>query len=358
VRPVEAAAYRNLLEPPAAVELFLRCPPLDFSCGLTSAGQPLFRTGFDLLTTLDRRVLAKLRKLPLYARWAKRLRFGACFAGTTVTEYAPLPAASSAEELLDSLLAEHGAGQTLLIFKDLPEASPLLGEADNAFAETLAQEAAKRGFMEVRGQALAYVPVNFRCVEEYLGRLSAGRRKDLRRKMKTRARLEVEILPLGDRRFADKELLREFYAMYMEVFRQSEIHFDLLSPEFFAALLQSREADGVVFCYRCGGRLAGYNICFIHQGRLVDKYMGLNYPLARELNLYFTSWMVNLEFALERGLGMYIAGWTDPEVKAGLGADFTFTRHLVRIKNPALRAALSPLRRFFESDSRILQGRP
>jgi predicted N-acyltransferase len=268
-----------------------------------------------------------------------------------------VPAAFSAGALLDNLLAEHGGGQPLVIFKDLPELSPLLSEEDNAFSAQLVQEAARRGFIEVRGQALAYVPVNFRSVEEYLGRLSAGRRKDLRRKMKMRARLDLEILPLGDGRFADRELLEEFYGMYLEVFRQSEIHFDLLSPEFFAALLQSREAEGVVFCYRCGRQLAGYNICFIHRGRLVDKYMGLHYPLARELNLYFISWMVNLEFALERGLGMYIAGWTDPEVKAGLGADFTFTRHLVRFKNPALRAALSPLRRFFESDSRTLQGK-
>ena len=34
------------------------------------------------------------------------------------------------------------------------------------------------------------------------------------------------------------------------------------------------------------------------------------------MNLYFVSWMVNLEYALERGLRHYIAGWTDPGVKA------------------------------------------
>jgi hypothetical protein len=67
---------------------------------------------------------------------------------------------------------------------------------------------------------------------------------------------------------------------------------------------------------------------------------------------------VNLEIALRHGCSTYVAGWTDPEVKAALGAQFTFTRHLVRVKNPVLRGVLRPLRRFFESDGRALGGRP
>ena len=103
------------------------------------------------------------------------------------------------------------------------------------------------------------------------------------------------------------------------VYAQSEIHFDLLTRDFFAGLLQSREIGGVVFCYRHDGELVGYNICLEHGGMLIDKYIGLRYPQARELDLYFVSWFVNLEHALERGLRFYVAGWTDPEVKAGSG---------------------------------------
>lgn len=95
----------------------------------------------------------------------------------------------------------------------------------------------------------------------------------------------------------------------------------------------------MVFCYRHDGELVGYNICLEHGGMLIDKYIGLRYPQARELDLYFVSWFVNLEHALERGLRFYVAGWTDPEVKAGLGARFTFTRHLVWV-NPILRRIL------------------
>lgn len=348
--------HRNLLEPPAFTELFALCPPKDFACCSGSLGLPVFFTQFDLLTTLDGGIQKRLARLPFFGVWSKFFRFSACFAGTTLTEYAPMPAGAAPEAILDALLREHDQGQSLTIIKDLPVASPLLPEEDNLFASRLVSLAVNRGFIDVEGQALAYVCIDFASVDEYLARLSAGRRKDLRRKLKKRALLDVETAPFGDARFFASDFLDELYAMYLAVFDQSEIHFDLLSRDFFAALLQSRECGGVVFFYRHEGRLAGYNICLVRNGMLIDKYIGFAYPLARELNIYFISWLSNLEYALEQGLHTYIAGWTDPEVKAGLGASFTFTRHLVWVRNPLLRRILHPLRHCFEADGRTLRG--
>jgi uncharacterized protein len=84
---------------------------------------------------------------------------------------------------------------------------------------------------------------------------------------------------------------------------------------------------------------------------LLDKYVGFAYPQAREFNLYFVSWFHNLEYALERGLKCYVAGWTDPEIKRHLGARFTFTHHAVYIRNPWLRRLLSHFKHHFEADS-------
>jgi hypothetical protein len=351
-------AWRNLLEPPAFAGLFLRYPPEGFAAFSGTGGLPLFRAGFSLLTTLDRAALARLRRLPLFPRWSPRLTLPACFAGTTITEYAPLPGVLSPEEVVDGLLRDAPGEATLIILKDLPENSPFLGEEDNAFAEAVAGEARRRGGIEVRGQALAYLPLDFADVDEYLARLSPGRRKDLRRKRRLRGELEIEILPLGDSRFFQAEFLEELYGLYLEVFAQSEIHFDLLTREFFAALLQSPDLPGVAAIYRHQGTTAGWNVCLIRGGRLIDKYIGLRYPLARKLNLYFLSWLANLEFALDNHLTTYVAGWTDPEVKASLGAAFTFTRHLVWVRRPVLRRILYPLRRFFESDSAAVRKTP
>ena len=107
----------------------------------------------------------------------------------------------------------------------------------------------------------------------------------------------------------------------------------------------------VVFVYRHEGTMIGWNICFVVDGKLIDKYVGFVYPAARENNLYFTSWFHNLAWARERGLTHYVAGWTDPEIKSYLGARFTLTRHAIYLRNPLLRALARRLGRFFESDS-------
>lgn len=355
----QTTLHTNLLEPSAFADLFTAFPPVGFACSHNQAGLPLFFTDFDLLTTLEKDARDKIIGLPLFKSWSRLLRFPCCFCGTTITEYSPLPADLSGQaivDLINGFREEQGTTQSLVIIKDLPVSSPLLQPRDNELSEFVAQEAVRQGFIEVQGQALAYVPIDFADQEEYLARLSSSRRKNLRRKLKRKDSLDIEILPLGDDLFFDPAFLDTAYAMYLAVFEQSEIHFDLLSQEFFTALLQSRSIEGVVFIYRHEGVMAGYNICLVHNSLLIDKYIGFTYPLSRDLNLYFISWMVNLAYAKERGCSAYIAGWTDPEVKASLGAKFTFTRHLVWVRNPALRFILHRLKHLFEADSQIVSG--
>ena len=119
-------------------------------------------------------------------------------------------------------------------------------------------------------------------------------------------------------------------------------------------MLQDAASGGIVFVYRHAGEMIGWNLCYEHAGKLIDKYVGFAYPQAREHNLYFVSWMHNLDYARRRGLTHYVAGWTDPQVKAFLGARMTFTRHAVYARNPLLRALLRRLGGHFESDRQLL----
>lgn len=306
------------------------------------------------MTTLDKKPRATLARLPLFQHWSRLLKLKTLFVGTTITEYAPLPAKLPPDKLLAALNTDLAGQASLVIIKDLPLNSPLLPAPDNQASQALAEAAARQKYMTVQGQALAYVAIDFASREEYLARLSASRRKDLTRKMKKRPLFTMEDRPFGDKLFQNADLLDEMYAMYLAVYNQSEIKFDLLSPEFFQVLLNS-SLDGLVFMYWHDHCLAGYNICLIHQNMLIDKYIGFKYPLARRLNLYFLSWLENLDYARQNGCTTYIAGWTDPEVKASLGASFTMTRHLVLVRNPFLRALLRPLRPLFEADSHTLE---
>lgn len=342
-------SLHNLIEPAALIRHFQQHPPEGFPA-FDLGGVPAFSTNFDLLTTMESAERRKLEKLPLHGWWRKLLRPRTCFIGATVSEYGLLPRGQEPGAFVTHLV-QAAAAYPFLIVKDLPTSPHLVGEAAHGYAQDFIAAAQRSGFVMVEGQALAYVPIDFSSTDEFLARMRKSPRKDINRKLKARDGLEIETVETGDTRFFEESLLETFYALYRNVYDQSEIHFDLLSPQFFRAVLQDATSGGVVFTYKAGGELIGYNLCFVHNGMLIDKYVGFSYPAARENNLYFVSWMFNLQYALERGLSHYVAGWTDPEIKRHLGASFTFTRHAVYIRNPLLRHALRPFKRFFESDS-------
>lgn len=339
----------NLIEPAALIEHFLHHPPEGFPV-FNLSGVPTFETRFNLLTTMAPDDRQKIERLPFYRWWRQWLQPRTCFIGATVSEYGLLPTSTTPDHFLASLLTT-AADYPFLIVKDLPTQSVLVGEAARAYSQAFMDAAQQSGFFVIEGQALAYVPIDFTSIDEFLSRMPKSRRKDIKRKTRENPALVIEQISTGDAQFDDENLLAEYYALYRQVYDQSETHFDLLSPGFFRAVLQDSSCGGRVFTYRVEGKLIGYNLCFVHDGMLLDKYIGFAYPASREHNLYFVSWITNLRYALENGLRYYVAGWTDPEIKRHLGASFTFTRHAVYIRNPVLRWALRPFKRFFESDS-------
>ena len=344
--------YANGLEPARLLGHFLQHPPEGFSTRLSAHGVMYFHAPFTLLTAMEASLQRRMRNWPGYRLWSRWFVFDdTCFIGTTVSEYARLPRDLSAGELAEWLRDVCAPRQKLTIVKDIPQQSPLLSALDNAHAGQLQRACENLGFISVEGQALAYVPIDFADIDEYLSRMSRSRRRDMRRKLRNRDQLRVEVLHTGDPRFGDHDWVKALHALYLAVHEQSHVHFDLLTEDFFYAALNDGGSAGRVFCYWRDDELVGFNLCYVHGTVLVDKYIGLRYPQAHELNLYFVSWFVNLEHAREHGLKFYVAGWTDPQVKASLGARFTFTRHLVWVRHPLLRRVLNRFRHYFEGET-------
>lgn len=342
--------FANSLEPSGLIQHFLRNPPEGFDIRLSAQGCPGFLMDFNLLTTADAAVVRRLMSLPVSGLLRRLLTWRTFFFGSTVSEYLPLMASQPVEAQLQTLLATWGRSTRLCIIKDLPEESPLLSAADNAAAVTMLNACRQAGGLLIAGQALAYVPIDTVDEEDYLSRLSSGRRKDIRRKLRVRGNLRIEVVNTGSARLEDPAFLVELYKLYLAVYAQSEIHFDKLTAVFFAAVLQDASLDGRLFLYYADAELIGFNLSFIHNGMLIDKYVGFRYPAARTYNLYFISWMENLAYARAQRLTHYVAGWTDPEIKAYLGAKFTFTQHAVYLRNPLLRRLASKFSRHFEHD--------
>jgi len=343
-------SYLAQLEPENLLRQFLAHPPDGFMAGTTPSGMPTFVAPFDLLTTADDALRRRVIGLPGYARWGRLLRWRTRFIGCTATEFAPLPRAAEPEALARELVSGYGRDCALMVVKDLAPESPLLEVVDNRRSAALAHALQEQGCVLLEGMALAWVPIDFDSEDEYLARLSRSRRKEMRRKLRSRADLRIETWRTGDAAFAAEPVMARFIALYENVYAQSEIHFDHLSADYLRAVLRDAGSGGLVFCYFAGDELIGWNLCYEYAGKLVDKYIGLAYPAAREHNLYFVSWMENLDYARRRGLSHYVAGWTDTAVKRQLGARFCVTRHAVYVRNPLLRALFRRISHLFESE--------
>ncbi|MCL4491428.1 MAG: GNAT family N-acetyltransferase [Nitrospirae bacterium] len=351
----------NLFEPEGLVNAFVTDPPEGFkpvSLGVNGKQVHGFLAELDLLTTMDEAVKRSFRKyrkfLPPFVD--KLLKPMVLFVGTTVSEYALFPPGIAPETLRKAALAElKKSGKQFLIIKDLPSASPVLSGKENEFSEQLLSYLRDSGFFILYGQALAYVPVDFSSTEEYLQRLSRSRRKDIKRKLRSLSELTIEQVRTGDN-FLDDPAIDYLYGLYLNVYGKSEIHFDKLTKSFFRKVFKDGESGGMVFLYRHQEKIIGFNLCFIVNDYLVDKYVGFLYPDSRDFNVYFVSWHYNLDFCIRNNLKAFIAGWTDPGIKAYLGADFTYTYHAVYIKNPLLRFILSRFKSLFESDRHTLEG--
>jgi hypothetical protein len=339
---------RNLIEPASLVRTFQEHPPEGFRAFDLCSGVPAFSASFDLLTTVEPSVRRFVDALPFAKTWRRLLHARTCFIGTTVSEYALFPVHASPEDVAQCIVASVGDDYPFVIVKDIPGDPILIGEEAFAWSQELAKACERLGFIALEGQELAYIAIDFSSVDEFLARRSHARRKNLRRKLRSGSGLQFAEIPAGSKLLTDAMIAR-MYELYLNVYRQSEIHFDLLTRDFFRALFLSTDSGGIVFLHYANDALIGFNLCFRTETMLIDKYIGFAYPQAHEHNLYTVSWFHNLEYALAHGLRYYVTGWTDPDVKRELGAQFTTTRHLVYVRNRFLRTILARSKRLFES---------
>jgi hypothetical protein len=351
------------IEPQGLIDAFQQNPPLDFEAYPIKISEqilPAFVAEFDLLLTADepiQRLAHNISRLLPTKLCNSLLRPKTLFVGTTVSEFALFPHELDYKTLPGVLLG-HTADlkAKFLIIKDIAPAAPFLSSSDNAASSLISDAFAAAGFVLIEGQALAYIPIDFDCLDTFFSRFSASRRADFRRKRKKRSATQLTLIPAGDARFRDAQVVDEFYRLYENVYNNSDIHFDKLTRNFFKQVLNDNDSGGLIFAYSHQDHLIGYSLCFQRGDYFIDKYHGAQYPEFRENNLYYVSWFDMLEYALEHSCKTAVFGWTDPEIKAYLGSSFVFTKHAIYASNPLLRQLLIHFGPAFESDRQTLDN--
>lgn len=295
---------------------------------------PLFVARFDMGLAMDdrgRHWLSRARRV-----WPGLLVWQTLFCGSPVSEkglVAIHPAHAGSAQLLQAfskalrgLARQHRARMT--VFKDfmdtdLPALAPL------------------RGLGWFAGDSLptAKLDIAFATLDDYLASLGYGTRKDLRRKQRKTDKLGgVQIEAVSDiGPFVD-----EAYRLYRQVHDANALHFETLTRAFFVNFTRHLPGQTVFFLYwhtppGTGQRqLVGFNFCLQHADRLVDKYIGMDYAVSRDLNLYFVSFLHNVQWCLDHGKSCYMLSQGGYPVKIQMGAQLIPLRTLTRLRNPVL----------------------
>ncbi|MGE5538974.1 MAG: GNAT family N-acetyltransferase [Gemmatimonas sp.] len=303
------------------------------------AAAPAFVTAYRLDTTVQgpaKRVTDALAR-----RWPRLLSLRLLCIGSPVTEtaqagFAPEVSAADKPGLLKALITElmSVAGSRrigLIAVKDAPD-------ADAALWRT-----ALPGFQRMAGLPTAVLPLPYDSVEAYIAGLSAGTRKDLRRKR--RAERDVRI----ERRTDISDVVGHVMALYEQTVARSDLDFERLPAGYFTGVLDNMAGRSHCVLYWHGGDLLAFNLVLESSERLIDKFVGTE-ARARTFNLYFLSWLENVRYAIARGIPVYQSGQAGYAAKLRLGSQLRLNWNYFRHRNPVLNAILGVVARLVRLD--------
>ncbi|CAN5312101.1 hypothetical protein BH10PSE2_BH10PSE2_20310 [soil metagenome] len=310
--------------------------------GSLLAAAPMFLTTYALDTTLTaggRRLVASARRVFPDLLKLKLASLGSPCTETLVIGFAP--GVHGDEEgallalLLDAFEAEASvAGARLLGVKDV----------SGAQASLWASVAHARGYRSLAGLPVASLDVDFKDEAAYLASLSAGTRKDMRRKLRNRSRIRVEWRhDLGS-------LLGRVMALYAQTRDRAEMTFEDLTPGYFSGVTAAMGHRATYALYWEGEDLLAANLLLQDGDVLIDKFFVMAGDRGRALDLYFLSWFENIGHCLQFGLKRYDSGAAAYSVKLRLGSRLSPTRLYFRHRNPLVNGALGLVAPWFAAD--------
>lgn len=158
------------------------------------------------------------------------------------------------------------------------------------------------------------------------------KRNDLTRKLKASAALRFE-----EHDGLPGEHLERVHQLYLNTRNQSPIRFGCLSPAYFSGT----SALSIYMLAFLQDRLVGFVQLLPKGDRVVGKYLGMDYTVSREHELYFALCLRAMDTCARRGLKEIELGETSYHFKKELGCELVDTWVYYRHRNPLAHALLA-----------------
>jgi predicted N-acyltransferase/multidrug transporter EmrE-like cation transporter len=303
---------------------------------------PAFITDYRLDTTLAgtlRRVTDATARIFPRLLVQRLLSLGSPVGEICHLGFAPRCDRSERARLLDRLFGEvekYAWQRRIAILATKDAAS----EQDELWAEV----GAAHGLRRQPSLPTAILDIAFDSLDGYLATLSYSTRKDLRRKQKAAAALRVEWRTNVD------DIIDDVMRLYRATLANAELTFEELTPDFFRLVLRDLGPRAGCATYWLGDRLVAFNLV-LHDGTtLLDKFLGMDYTVARQYNLYYVTWLQNVRYCVEHGLQRYQAGQGLHREKLRLGSRLSPNWLWYRHRNRLVDKVFAAFERLFRLD--------
>jgi predicted N-acyltransferase len=200
------------------------------------------------------------------------------------------------------------------------------------------------GYVRVPSMPMTRLSLKHKSFDDYLATLGYMTRKGLRRKFrKTERAAKIEMQVIND----ITPYVDEIYPLYLQVHERSQMKFEHLTKEYFCNLGRLMPERARFFIWRQKDRVIAFSCCLIHDGKLYDECLGLDYNVALDLHLYFYTLRDILTWAMKEGLEEYCSGPLNYDPKLHLGCELVpldlYVRHTRTLLNPLFRQLLKYL---------------
>jgi predicted N-acyltransferase len=201
-----------------------------------------------------------------------------------------------------------------------------------------------RGYAHAPSLPMNVLDVRYRDFEDFVASRSGHARSNLRHSLRKFADsgIHIEHLP-GSPEVADR-FSNQVYHLYENVWDRAANRLEKLSPEFFRELARQMGSH-VLFTFATHeGEIVAF-ACSLHTATCYQMlFMGIDYELNRQTDLYFNIFYREMDWAMQRGVQTILMGQTADDFKSRLRCQQRPLHFYVRMQG-LLRVCHGPLGR-------------
>jgi predicted N-acyltransferase len=196
------------------------------------------------------------------------------------------------------------------------------------------------GYLRAESPRMNCLPARFRDLDDLCASLrSHYRRKiQLSRKKLEKSGLQVVHLRGGDG--LDRLYTEDVHRLYLSVLDRADVRLECLPSDFFRELGRQFPEDATFTFLRQGERIVAFSCGLFHDDSYQNFFVGYEPVLNAEADLYFNAMLMNLDFAMRKGVRAIHVGQTADEFKSRIGCYAESRYFYVKARNPIGHLAL------------------